>query len=132
MAMLGVYVAGRRMVCDPTETSAELGCGGYTRRPGWRWRGACLVSPFMRDIGQNARLIGFVQVHVGARVFALPVQAVKVDRDRTSVPPGGFFFDDAGQFGIIVDGDASPADVQAQITAASAEAVRHISRKYLN
>jgi hypothetical protein len=86
----------------------------------------------MKDMGQSARLIGFVQVHVGARVFALPVQAVRVERDRTSVPPGGFFFDDAGQYGILVDEDASPADVQAQIASASAEAVRHISRKFLN
>ena len=86
----------------------------------------------MKDMGTNARLIGFVQVHVGARVFALPVQAVKVDRDRTSIPPGGFFSDESGQYGIIVDGDASPQDVQAQIAAASAEAVRHISRKFLN
>ncbi len=86
----------------------------------------------MKDMGTSARLIGFVQVHVGSRVFALPVQAVKVDRDRSSIPPGGFFLDDGGQYGIIVDGDASPADVQAQIAAASAEAVRHISRKFLN
>ncbi len=86
----------------------------------------------MKDIGQNARLIGFVQVHVGARVFALPVQAVRFDRDRSSIPPGGFFSDEAGQYGIIVDGDASPSDVQAQIAAASAEAVRHISQKFLN
>ncbi|MDB4997535.1 MAG: hypothetical protein JWM74_4967, partial [Myxococcaceae bacterium] len=27
----------------------------------------------MQDMGNNARLIGFVQLHVGARVFALPV-----------------------------------------------------------
>ncbi|WP_394829756.1 hypothetical protein [Pendulispora albinea] len=77
-------------------------------------------------------MIGFVQVHVGARIFALPVQAVKFDRDRSSIPPGGFFSDEAGQYGILVDGDASPSDVQAQIAAASAEAVRYISGRYLN
>ena len=86
----------------------------------------------MKDLGTNARLIGFVQVQVGTQVYALPVQAVKVERDRTSTPPGGFFHDEAGQYGILVDGDASPADVQAQIAAASAEAVRYISKKFLN
>jgi hypothetical protein len=86
----------------------------------------------MKDIGQNAKLIGFVQVHVGQRVFALPVQAVKFERDRTSTKPGGFFSDEAGQYGILVDGDASASDVQDQIALASAEAVRYISRKFLN
>ncbi|WP_394838992.1 hypothetical protein LVJ94_19060 [Pendulispora rubella] len=86
----------------------------------------------MKEIGQGAKLIGFVQVHVGARIFALPVQAVKFDRDRSSIPPGGFFSDEAGQYGILVDGDASPSDVQSQIAAASAEAVRYISARFLN
>ena len=85
----------------------------------------------MKDMGSNSRLIGFVQVHVGRRVFALPVQSVNVERDRTNIAPGGLFRDDAGQYGIIVDGEASPSDVQAQIVAASAEAVRVISEKYL-
>lgn len=69
---------------------------------------------------------------MGSRVFALPVQAVKFDRDRSSTPPGGFFSDGAGQYGILVDGDASASDVQAQIADASAEAVRYISSKFLN
>lgn len=86
----------------------------------------------MKDLGTNARLIGFVQVQVGTHVYALPVQAVKVERDRVSITPGGFFQDEAGQYGILVDGDASPDDVQAQIASASAEAVRYISRKFLN
>jgi hypothetical protein len=86
----------------------------------------------MQDMGNNARLIGFVQLHVGARVFALPVQAVKLERDRTSIEPGGFFSDEAGHYGILVDEEGSPETVQEQIAAASADAIRHISRKFLS
>jgi len=86
----------------------------------------------MRDIGNNGRLIGIVQVHVGQKVFALPVQAVSFGRDRSSIVPGGFFSDGPGQYGIIVDGDASQSDVEAQIAAASADAIRHISKKFFN
>ena len=86
----------------------------------------------MKDPGNNARLIGVVQVHIGAKVFALPVQAVSVGRDCSSIVPGGFFSEGPGQYGIIVDGDASQSDVEAQIAAGSAEAVRHISQKFFN
>ena len=88
----------------------------------------------MRETGiNNGRLIGFVQVQVGSKVFALPVQAVRFDRARgTSPRKAGFFSDEAGQFGIVVDEDASPRDVERQIADASADAVKHISRKYLN
>jgi len=87
----------------------------------------------MRDIGDStAKLIGFVQVHVGAKIYALPVQALRVDRDRESTRPGGFFHDESGGFGILVDSDASPSAVQEQIAAASAEAVRFITRRFLN
>jgi hypothetical protein len=82
----------------------------------------------------NARLLGYVQVRVGSRIFALPVQAVHFERDQTTEAPAGGFFTEEGQdqYGIIVDGDASEPDVQAQIMRASAEAVRHISQKLLN
>jgi hypothetical protein len=89
---------------------------------------------------QNARLLGFVQVRVGAKIFALPVQSVHFERDSASgVPAGGFFAEegtadggDAHQYGIIVDSDATESDVQAQIQRGSEEAVRHISQKLLN
>jgi hypothetical protein len=85
------------------------------------------------NLGQNARLLGYVQVQVGSQVYALPVQAVHFERDRRSInPAGGFFTEESGQFGIIVDGDASESDVHAQIVKASADAVRHISKKFLN
>ena len=86
----------------------------------------------MRDVGNSGRLIGIVQVHVGSKVFALPVQAVSFGRDRTSMVPGGFFSEGPGQYGIIVDGNASQPEVEAQIAAASADAVRHISRRFFN
>jgi hypothetical protein len=84
----------------------------------------------MRAVATNSKLIGYVQLRVGARVFALPVQAVRFDRD-TGTAPGGFF-DEKGELGILVDSEASEVDVQAQIESASVEAVRHISRKFLN
>ncbi len=84
----------------------------------------------MRDMTQSPRLLGYVQLRVGEKVYALPVQAAKFDRDTDS-QPGGFFVED-GELGILVDGDASASEVQAQIAQASAEAVRHISRKFLN
>ena len=84
-------------------------------------------------LGQNARLLGYVQVQVGSQVFALPVQAVHFESDSTSrTPAGGFFTEDGGELGILVDGDASESDVHAQIMKASADAVRHISKKFLN
>ena len=93
-------------------------------------------SPQITNALQNARLLGFVQVRIGSNVFALPVQAVHFERDQVSnTPAGGFFADDASadtQYGIIVDGDASESDVQAQIKKGSEDAVRHISQKFLN
>ena len=88
----------------------------------------------MRDI-QTARLssrfLGYVQVQVGARLFALPVQAVHFTSENDPVAAGGLF-EEAGELGILVSDDASPADVQAQIVKASAEAVRELSKRYLN
>jgi len=49
---------------------------------------------------QNARLLGFVQVQIGAKTFALPVQAVHFERDgEGQAPAGGFFTEEAGQYG---------------------------------
>jgi hypothetical protein len=83
---------------------------------------------------QNTRLLGYVQVRVGARIFAVPVQAVSFERDQPAAGlAGGFFTEEAqGEYGIIVDGDASGTDLEEQIRKASVEAVRHISQKFLN
>jgi hypothetical protein len=80
---------------------------------------------------QSGRFLGFVQLQVGSRFFALPVQAIRLQRPDGSMAPSGFVTE-GSQFGIVVDGDASDTDVQAQIRRASKDAVRHISRKFLN
>lgn len=77
----------------------------------------------------SGRLLGFVRVLVGGHVFDLPVQAVSYEKDGRKVA-GGFFVDDK-ELGIIVD-DTTQAEVQAQIERGTAEAVRHLSQKYLN
>jgi hypothetical protein len=83
---------------------------------------------------QNARLLGFVQVRVGPKTYALPVQAVHFERDGQSTASAGGFFagDGADDYGILVDDTASEGDVQEQIMKASIEAAHHFSRKYLN
>ncbi len=87
----------------------------------------------MRDITeQTTRFLGYVQLQVGAKVFALPVQAVPLKKPDGSIQPGGFFTEASGQCGIIVDSEASANDVEEQIQRASEDAVRHISKKYLN
>ena len=91
----------------------------------------------MQDRAQNqtaafeaGRLLGFVRVVVGAHVVDLPVQAVAVEKDGDK-DAGGLFVHD-GQLGIIVDEGAPQPQIQAQIEKATAQAVRHLSQKYLN
>jgi hypothetical protein len=80
----------------------------------------------------SGRLLGYVQLQVGERVYAIPVESIHVEQDHASSRPGGFFTDAAGKFGILVDDSDASNNVQAQIVEASAEAVRHISRRFLN
>jgi hypothetical protein len=84
----------------------------------------------MRTVDTSSKLLGYVQLRVGAKLYALPVQAVRFDRD-SGTEPGGFF-DEKGELGILVDSEASDIDVRAQIETASVDAVRHISKKFLN
>jgi hypothetical protein len=84
----------------------------------------------MPTVPSNARLLGYVQLRVGERLYALPVQAMQLAPDSGTAPGG--FFDEKGELGILVDGDASDVDVQAQIASASADAVRYFSKKFLN
>ena len=78
----------------------------------------------------SGRLLGFVRVVVGDHVFDLPVQAVTIEKDSER-SAGGFFVSE-GELGIIVDEGAPAPQVEAQIQRATAEAVRHLSQKYLN
>ena len=84
----------------------------------------------MRTVTTSTRLLGFVQLRVGERLYALPVQAVHFDRDSGTAPGG--FFDEKGELGILVDSKASEDDVQAQIASASADAARYFSKKFLS
>lgn len=78
----------------------------------------------------SGRLLGFVRVLVGGKFFELPVQAVSFEKDGEE-SAGGFFVSE-GQLGILVDDTAPAPVVQAQIERGTAEAVRHLSQKYLN
>jgi hypothetical protein len=79
---------------------------------------------------EGGRLLGIVRVVVGARVFNVPVQAVTVEKDGER-DAGGLFVHE-GQLGILVDEGAPQPEIQAQIERATAQAVRHLSQKYLN
>lgn len=94
-----------------------------------------LTFKHMQNGAQNTptvsgRLLGFVRVVVGGHVCDLAVQAVSFDTDGER-SAGGFFVND-DQLGILVDDSAPAAQVQAQIEKGTAEAVRHLSKKYLN
>jgi len=84
----------------------------------------------MSTVSASSRLLGYVQLRVGERLYALPVQAVRFERDSGTAPGG--FFDEKGELGILVDSEASDVDVRAQIESASVEAVRHISKRFMN
>jgi hypothetical protein len=87
----------------------------------------------MKDIGdQAAKFLGYVQLQVGSRVWALPVQAAPLQRGDGTKEPGGFFAEETGKLGILVDSEASAGDVKDQIQRASLDAAKHISKKFLN
>jgi hypothetical protein len=99
-----------------------------------RDRNSTTANPRSGASVQSGRFLGFVQVHVGSRSVALPVQAVHfasngdaIDADVDRVAGG--LFEEGGQLAILVDDDASDADVQAQILKASEEAVRQLSKR---
>jgi len=78
----------------------------------------------------NGRLLGFVRVVVGGHVCDLAVQAFAFDSDGERAA-GGFFISE-DQLGILVDDAAPESQVKAQIEKGTAEAVRHLSRKFLS
>jgi hypothetical protein len=86
----------------------------------------------MKEAGhETGRFLGYVQLVVGSKLVALPVQAVPLRRPDGTVTPSGLVREGT-QFGIVVDSEASPSDVQAQIKRASLDAVKELSQKYLN
>jgi hypothetical protein len=87
----------------------------------------------MRDIGhETARFLGYLQLQVGTQTYALPVQATPLHKPDGTAIPGGFFVEESGKLGILVDSEAPAHEVEKQIKQASLDAVRHISRRYLN
>jgi hypothetical protein len=83
---------------------------------------------------QTGRLLGVVQLRVGGRLYAVPVQAMDFASDKTDVPEeqrGGFFVQ-GDSMGILVDQAASEPQMRSQVMAGCAEAVRHLSAKFLN
>jgi len=80
----------------------------------------------------NGHLLGYVHVQVASRVFVLPVEARSLTLDDGSVLQPGFFGNQEGAFGILVDRDATEAVVKETIEHASADAARHIGRSVLN
>jgi hypothetical protein len=91
----------------------------------------------MRDTSHQSarfqsRFLGYVQLQVGSKIFALPVQAAPLTRPDGTSRPGGFFTEESGSYGILVDSEASAKDVQEQIQKASLDAANHISKKFLN
>jgi hypothetical protein len=78
----------------------------------------------------SGRLLGFVRVLIGGQQFELAVQSMTFEKDSERTA-GGFFVNE-GQLGILVDDTASPEGVQAQIEKGTEDAVRHLSKKYLN
>ncbi len=87
----------------------------------------------MRELGkQTSRVVGVIQLRVGARVFALPVEEATLTSADGSKKPGGFFFEGPHRFGILVDRDLSEAERSADIQKASVEAAVIIAKKFLN
>jgi hypothetical protein len=83
----------------------------------------------------SGRFLGYVQVQVASRTYALRVEALPPNRGNGPAAEAlepGFFAEGADCFGILVDGEASSAVVEKTIERASAEAARHISRTLLN
>lgn len=83
---------------------------------------------------QTGRLVGVVQLRVAGRLYAVPVQALDFasdTRDAREEQRGGFFV--AGDsMGILVDEAASEQQMRSQVMEGCAEAVRHLSAKFLN
>ncbi|MDP9036721.1 MAG: hypothetical protein M3O50_18120 [Myxococcota bacterium] len=79
----------------------------------------------------EGRFLGYVQVKVASRVYSLPVESAPLAHEGSKLV-AGFFAEATDKFGILVDSDASDGVQRATIERASADAARHIARKFLN
>lgn len=81
----------------------------------------------------DMRLVGVVQLRVAGRLYALPVQVVDfASAEADSTGARGGFFVNGDQMGIVVAESTDQELVQRQIMEGCAQAVRHLSAKFLN
>ena len=82
----------------------------------------------------TSRLVGVVQLRVGGRLYAVPVQALDFASAvaDTQGPQRGGFYVQGDQMGILVDQAADEQQMRTQVMEGCAEAVRHLSARFLN
>ena len=95
-----------------------------------------MSHPNHDSIGLPTHTIGVVQLRVRGRLYAVPVEAMDFagttrDAPGTSQPRGGFFVQ-GETMGILVDEQATEQQMRSQVEEGCAEAVRHISSRFLN
>jgi hypothetical protein len=78
-----------------------------------------------------SRIVGVVQLKVGARVVSVPVHSVTFLSEDGAKTSGGFFVE-GDSCGIVVSAQASAQDVQTQMNEACRDAVRHLSKQLLS
>jgi hypothetical protein len=92
-----------------------------------------LHSPHLFARRADMRLVGVVQLRVGGRLYAVPVQAMDfASTDADSETERGGFFVSGDTMGIVVVESSDERQVQEQIMEGCAQAVRHLSAKFLN
>ena len=81
----------------------------------------------------QGRLVGVVQLRVAGRLYAVPVQALDfASTTNDAEQPRGGFFTEGDQMGILVDQAATEQQMRSQVMEGCAEAVRHLSARFLN
>jgi hypothetical protein len=87
----------------------------------------------MRVAGQSSgKVLGYVHLQVGSRVYALPIEARALTLEDGSTVQPGFLAEGPERLAIVVDREASEDAVKETIERASRDAARHIARKFLN
>ena len=89
----------------------------------------------MNELNQMpTRTIGVVQLRVAGRLYAVPVEAMDFANatDDTNEHPRGGFFVQGDTMGILVDEGATEQQKRSQVMEGCADAVRHLSAKFLN
>ncbi len=81
---------------------------------------------------EGGRLVGVVQLRVGGRLYAVPVQAIDFASSESTTDHTGGFFVQGDTMGILVDETASEEQMRTQVMEGCAEAARHLSAKFLN